>query len=55
MKKVWALIIGVDSVIRQVHAKYHKNYVENCIFEAKNLSACRIKGVFKLTMRRFYA
>ena len=55
MKKVWALMATVYTMIENIWKKYRINYNITKLRSARALAASKIKGVFKLTMVRFFS
>ena len=54
MKKVWALLVCVHAVIHAIHAKYRKKYHYQMIRDAEDFAVAKIRGLFKLSLRRIY-
>ena len=54
MKKAWVLLSTFYSIINTVKTKFRANYYKHCMIATKDLASCRIKGIFKLTMKRYY-
>ena len=55
MKKVWALMATFYAIMEDVWGKYRVKYLLTKMRGAREMAASRIKGVFKLTMVRFFA
>ena len=48
-------MVSVHAVISIIWSKYRAKYHLECLNAAKDLACTRIRGRFKLTMKRFFA
>lgn len=55
MKKVWVLMATFHTIIAKVWHKYRLHYLADQLANQRGLSSSRIKGIFKLTMKRMFA
>lgn len=55
MKRAWAYMMGVQTVMSKVWKKYRTHYMDHCFQEMRKRSVARIKAMFKLSMKRWFA
>ena len=55
MKKAMVLCTTFYNLVHGAHVKFRANYMLHCLVESRNLATCRIKGIWKLAMTRYYA
>ena len=55
MKRAWVYMVGVSSVMKIVWKTYREFYLDHCFQEMRKRSVAKIKALWKLSMKRFFA
>ena len=55
MKRAWVQIMSVWTYFKNIYVKYREAYAAHCFEEFRKLSCAKIKALWKLSMKRWFA